>query len=99
MDGTSYRLPFVPKGGWVEERYIRCGKRCTCLKGQPHGVYWRLCWREGRRRHQRYVPARHAAGYAEAVRRRRQEQAERTAWFEAAAVALRHARQVLRLVG
>ena len=98
MDGAGYSLPYVPKGSWVEERYIRCGKRCTCLKGQPHGVYWRLCWREGGRRRQRYVSARHETGYREAVRRRRQEQAERRAWFGATAVALKHARRLLRSV-
>ena len=99
MDGTNYRMPCVPRGAWLEERYIHCGKRCICRTGRPHGAYWRLCWREEGRRRQRYVPARHAAGYAEAVGRRRLERVERKAWFEEAAAALHHARQLLRSVG
>jgi len=96
VDGTNYRMPCVPRGAWLEERYIHCGKRCICRTGRPHGAYWRLCWREGGRRRQRYVAKQHVDAYRVAVQRRWQERAERAASLEAAAVALRHARQLLR---
>ena len=34
----------------------RCGKAaCRCARGDLHGPYWSLFWREGGRRRRRYV--------------------------------------------
>ena len=98
VDADDYRLPYVPKGAWLEERDVRCGRRCRCRDDKPHGSYWRLCWREGGRRLQRYVAGRHAASYREAVRRCRNWRVERKASLEATAAAVNHARQLLRSV-
>src|SRR2546428_13683945 len=63
MSETDYGLPYVPKGAWLEERYVRCGKSCRCQQGAPHGTYWRLCWRERRGRRQRHIAAEDAPPY------------------------------------
>lgn len=98
MDADGYRLPYVPKRAWLERRYIRCGKRCRCRTGRPHGRYWRLCWREEGRRLQRYLPADLVPIYQEAVEWRRQEAADSRAQLLMADAALAHARQLLRSV-
>ena len=96
MDADDYRLPWVPLGAWLEERYIRCGKSCQCREGQPHGTYWRLCWREDGCRRQRYLKAEDIAAYREAVQQRQQWAVQRRQWLEDAAAARRHARRLLR---
>ena len=99
MDADGYRLPYVPRGAWLEGRHIRCGRHCRCRDGRLHGTYWRLCWREEGRRRQRYVAKQHVDAYRVAVQRRWLERVERKAWLEMAAAALNHARDLLRSVG
>ena len=98
MDASPCRLPYVPRGAWLEERHIRCGKRCRCRSGQPHGSYWRLCWREEGRRRQRYLPVGVEPAYREAVEQQRQHMAERRAQLLVADASLTQARQLLRSV-
>ncbi len=53
-----------------------CGKaRCTCGRGEPHGPYWSLRWREGAVHRRRYVPPGDVAGVRAVVERRRSERA------------------------
>ena len=43
--------------GSVQWELRRCGKsRCRCARGQLHGPYARLVWREDGRTHRRYLP-------------------------------------------
>ena len=60
-----------------------CGKAgCRCGRGQPHGPYWSLRWREGATHRRRYVrPADVAAVRAALGRRRRERAAERLAFM------------------
>ena len=96
IDAGSYRLPYVPKGAWLERRYIRCGKRCRCRRGQLHGGYWRLCWREEGRRLQRYLRRDELPTYREAVDQRRHQLAERRAQLLMADASLKQAKLLLR---
>ena len=75
---------------------VRCGKpNCRCTRGDPHGPYWVLRWREGATHRRRYVrPADLAAVRAEVERRRRQRALERFAL--ANDLALLHRWELLR---
>ncbi|HLE80626.1 MAG TPA: DUF6788 family protein [Dehalococcoidia bacterium] len=99
MTEEYYYLPWVPKGAWLEERYVRCGKDCRCRRDQPHGTYWRLCWRErGGHKKQRYVATEHLDQYQLALELRRQHVAHRRRGRRAATAAVARARGVLRTV-
>ncbi len=58
---------------------VRCGKStCRCARGEGHGPYWFLYWREGTVQRRRYVPAAEVAAVRTVVEARRvTEQAER----------------------
>ena len=46
----------LPKKGAVCVQWKRCGHRsCRCARGQLHGPYYCLFWREDGRRRKRYV--------------------------------------------
>ena len=46
----------LPKTGAVCRQWVRCGRpNCRCARGEPHGPYHYLFWREGGRLHKRYV--------------------------------------------
>jgi len=100
------RLPYIPKGAWLEERYVRCGKDCRCRHGEFHGSYWRLCWRDHRgrrsdrrtRRRQRYVAAEHVAMYQQALEVRRKQTAQYRWGLRSTRAALARARAVLKTV-
>jgi len=95
----EYRLPYIPKGAWLEERFVRCGKDCRCRLGEPHGTYWRLVWRvKGKGKRQRYVATEHLAMYQTALELRRKQVAHRRGWMRSTRAALAHARAVLRAV-
>src|SRR5437667_1980693 len=102
----AYRQVYVPRGAWLEERYIRCGKNCRCRLGEPHGTYWRLCWREQRgrtpnrrtRRRQRYVAAEHVAMYQQALELRRKQVARNRWGLRSARAAMARARALLKTV-
>lgn len=96
MADLDYRLPYVPKGAWLEERLVRCGKICRCQLGQPHGTYWRLCWRKRGQKRQRYIPAQHIDLYQAAVQARREQVRERRRGFVVARAGLASARHLLR---
>src|SRR2546426_6134326 len=96
MSEREYGLPFVPKGAWLEERYVRCGKSCRCRQGEPHGTYWRLCWRQRGSRRQRYVAAEDAPTYQLAVQARRRQTSMGRMQRRSAELAVAHARAVLR---
>jgi hypothetical protein len=68
---ASYLNPYAPKGAWLEERLVRCGKSCRCKQGELHGTYWRLVWREGEQRKQRYVAAEDVEHFRKALELRR----------------------------
>src|SRR5215210_6824616 len=50
-------LPKIePLLGSLQPELKRCGKpTCHCARGELHGPYWSLRWREGNRQHRRYV--------------------------------------------
>lgn len=42
--------------GYIEIRYVRCGRaNCKCSKGELHGPYYLLRWREGEQKITKYV--------------------------------------------
>jgi hypothetical protein len=102
----AYGQLYIPRGAWLEERFVRCGKDCRCRHGEPHGTYWRLCWREQRgskpdrrtRRRQRYVAAEHVAMYQQALELRRKQTAEYRWGLRSARAAMARARGVLKTV-
>src|SRR5437867_194536 len=96
MTEPEYLLPYVPKGAWLEERYVRCGKRCRCRSADVHGTYWRLVWRERGRRRQRYIPSEHVSQYTEALERRRVQTGARRRQRSSIASAISRARAVWR---
>ena len=77
----------------------RCGKAgCRCARGEGHGPYWFLRWREGARQRRRFVKA----DELDAVRaiielRRRADHAERLALL-LARTGLREVNQWLRQI-
>ena len=60
---------------------VRCGKaNCRCARGDLHGPYWFLRWRDGTRQRRRYVKAEELdAVRAVVATRRRQDIHERCA--------------------
>jgi uncharacterized protein DUF6788 len=57
-EGQSGRsLPKTePLRGSLHAELKRCSKpSCRCARGDLHGPYWSLRWREGNRQHHRYV--------------------------------------------
>ena len=50
-------LPKIePLRGSLQPERKTCGKAvCRCSRGELHGPYWSLRWREGARQHRRYV--------------------------------------------
>jgi hypothetical protein len=97
VDGAdAYLNPYAPKGGWLEERFVRCGKDCRCKQGQPHGTYWRLCWREGKQRKQRYVAAADVEHFQHALELRRLRTRHRRRQKRAVAAELRRARELVQ---
>ena len=96
MIDEAYELPFVPKGAWLEERYVRCGRDCRCTAGQLHGTYWRLCWRERRRKRQRYVPREYVHLYQRAIELRKGARRSRHRGLSEARTAIRDATELLR---
>lgn len=55
-----YSKMAIETGGYtgsVQWEWRRCGKvRCRCARGQLHGPYARLVWREDGRTRRRYLP-------------------------------------------
>jgi len=99
MTEELHCLPYVPKGAWLEERYVRCGKACHCRLGEEHGTYTRLVWRvRGNGKRQRYVAAEHVSMYQQALELRRQEVARGRWGMRSARAAISRARRVLRAV-
>lgn len=47
---VGQQLPLIPTGYIL--RYIRCGHGCTRC---PHGPYWYRQWKEGGKRHWKYI--------------------------------------------
>jgi hypothetical protein len=99
MIDDLFYLPYVPRGAWLEERLVRCGKICRCLQGHEHGTYWRLCWREkGGLRRQRYVANEHVPQYQQALEERRRHVSRRRRGLRSVREAIARARGVLRAV-
>lgn len=62
----------LPKTPAVCAQWVRCGKPgCRCARGEPHGPYYYLFWREGGRLRKRYVRAADAVAVAAACAARR----------------------------
>ena len=58
------------------ETWTRCGKaNCRCARGELHGPYHALHWREGALQRRRYVRPADLAGVRSTVERRRTERA------------------------
>ena len=79
-------LPKTPSQGTVCLQRVRCGKpACRCARGELHGPYAYLFWREGGRLRKRYVPAGDLpaarAACAERQERERRERDARRAWW------------------
>jgi uncharacterized protein DUF6788 len=56
--------------------HTRCGKpNCRCTRGELHGPYHALHWREGPTQRRRYVKARDVAAVRAVIDRRRAERA------------------------
>jgi len=44
------------RAGWLSAQRVRCGRPgCKCSRGELHGPYFYLFWREGRKLKKRYV--------------------------------------------
>ena len=56
-DETCRLLPKAePLRGSLHAEWKTCGTpTCRCMRGQPHGPYWTLRWREAGRQRRRYV--------------------------------------------
>jgi hypothetical protein len=76
---------------------VRCGKpNCRCAKGEGHGPYWFLHWRQGGKQRRRYVRQTEVAA-VRAVIDGRQRHDRETRWLVALAVGdLREMRKWLR---
>lgn len=58
----------------VCKQYVKCGKaKCRCQRGQLHGAYWYLFWREGGRLRKRYIKRKDVARVKRACAAYRQE--------------------------
>jgi len=43
-------------GVWLSHRYTRCGKKgCKCMRGEGHGPFWYVSYKEGGRLQCRYI--------------------------------------------
>ena len=73
-----------PKIPALITQYTRCGKAdCRCQRGELHGPYVFLRWREGRRQRRRYVPVAEVDAVQKIIVRRRWERAvERDAFAD-----------------
>ena len=56
-DNSGHSLPKAePLKGSLHAERKTCGTpTCRCMRGEPHGPYWTLRWREGGRQRRRYV--------------------------------------------
>jgi hypothetical protein len=75
----------------------RCGRSgCRCERGQLHGPYFYLRWREGSRQRRRYVKAAEVAAVQAALSRRRRARAVDRAAFAADLTLLRRLTELSR---
>ena len=52
--GSLPKIEALP--GSLQREWKRCGKSaCRCARGELHGPYWYLRWREGGHQRKRYV--------------------------------------------
>ena len=53
---TLPKITAEPLPGSVHAEWKTCGKpTCRCARGDLHGPYWSLRWREGGRQRRRYI--------------------------------------------
>ena len=65
----------LPKIGTVCQQWVRCGRAgCRCSRGELHGPYSYLFWREGGRVRKRYVPRAQAPAVQVACVERRERE-------------------------
>ena len=95
---TDKKVAWKCNGVLVKEK-IKCGKRaCKCSKprGAKHGHYYYLYWREGARRHKRYIKKHNVKSIRRQLReghswllKRKQEDARRRLVLEIAKTDIR----------
>ena len=89
----------LPKTGAVCLQWVRCGRAsCRCSRGELHGPYYYLFWREGGRLRKRYVrlnavPTVQGA-YAERRKQERKAREALQAWWEKWRLLRRNLREV-----
>jgi len=86
--------------GAVVAQWVRCGRRwCRCSNGGPrHGPYFLQIWREGGRRHKRYVRQADAEAVAAVCADRRATEREQRARADEARRAWRDVLALIREV-
>src|SRR5688500_17564840 len=76
---------------------VRCGKpNCRCAKGEGHGPYWYLRWREGSVQRRHYVRQAEVLTVRALIERRRQHDRDERQAANAALADLRRLRQWLK---
>lgn len=72
LPAVTESVETLPKTPAVCVQWVRCGKPgCRCARGDLHGPYHYLFWREGGRLRKRYARAADAAAVAAACHARR----------------------------